>query len=167
MTCKHDTIPGRLTARRAWVALMAGMLLTAAGTAAAASSDNMPEASKYTNVTWYQVVNVNYRPGKADEARSIIKKYFIPAARKAGVPGPAMVLIHQTGQWDETILWKLKDGPSMMEWKMSPQSAKWFKAMADLNGGAKKAHQIWSRYMSYVESESATLEMADPSLSGS
>lgn len=161
-----ETNRGRLTARRAWGVFMATLLLGAAGTAAAASSDDMPKASKYTNVAWYEVVHVNFKPGKADDAMGMIRRYFIPAAKKAGVPGPAMVMVDRTGPWDMTILWKLKNGPSQMEWKMTPQSVAWFKAMADMNGGAKKAREIRSHYLSYVQNESATLEMADPTLSG-
>lgn len=117
---------------------------------AARAQDSTPQPEKYQNVTWYMVVNVAFKPGKKDDALGILRKYYFPAARSAGVPTP-MVLDDQTGPWDLTLLWTMKDGPAGMAWKRSPDDVAWMKAMNQMVGSGAKADSIGSRFNSYVD----------------
>jgi hypothetical protein len=92
-----------------------------------------------------------------DEAMKLIEEYFEPASNKAGLPGPAMLMVNHTGKWDLTVVWKMKDGLKAMEWKTSPEDAKWMSAMHEMVGGADKAKEIMEQYQSLVSATSTVI----------
>lgn len=81
------------------------------------SSDLKP--MKYENVTWYGIEQIALKPGKFQSYLNLIKKYYYPVGKAVG-DMPVMILEHHTGPWDLTIIWRMKDGPASLEWKMSP-----------------------------------------------
>lgn len=81
----------------------------------------------------------------------IITEYFGPAAAKAGLAGPMLVIHFQTGEWDAAFVRPLKGGMADLEWYRSADSIKWFEALAELNGGPEKAEIIIGRYQDLVQ----------------
>lgn len=128
------------------------------------AQQDAPKAEKHENVTFYEIVNVDFKPGMADEALDLIRKHFAPAVREAGTPGPVMQLEHRTGEWDVTFIWHMKRGPSEMEWKRSPESIKWEKKFVEMVGGEEKAREIGEKYESYIQRSNVTIAMQDDEL---
>lgn len=129
-----------------------------------AQQQDAPKSEKHDNVTWYEIVNVDFKPGMKAEALEIIREHFAPAGVQAGLPGPVMHLEHRTGEWDLTLVWHMKRGPGGMEWKNTPESIAWEKKFAEMAGGEKKARKISERYESYIERANVTVAMQDDEL---
>ncbi|MDP2471714.1 MAG: hypothetical protein Q8W45_10650 [Candidatus Palauibacterales bacterium] len=108
------------------------------------------EAQKWEGADWYRIVQVDYYNGKADDARRIIEEHYMPAGEAAGTPTPVMLLWNETGEWDLTIIWHMKDGPSSMEWRRSPDSVTWWQAFVEREGGEEAAEKIQEEYSSLV-----------------
>lgn len=92
-----------------------------------------------------------------ERAIEIIETCFSPAAMKSGSEAPEMVLLHHTGSWDMTVVWKLSGGPADLAWEISPDDVKWMAAMAEAAGGPDKAMEIWQEYESLTAKVSTTL----------
>lgn len=122
-----------------------------------------PQAQKHENVTWYEIVRVDYETGKMDEALDLVREHYIPAAREAGNPGPEMLLQHQTGGWDLTLVWKMTRGPSELEWETPPEGAAFQKTLRDMVG-QEKARKLAEKYDSYVARATSTIAYQDPEL---
>lgn len=123
----------------------------------AVEAQEAPEPERYENVTWYEVVHLDFRAGKADDAMQIIEEHFVPASEAAGNSGPVMELVHATGGWDMTVIWELEDGPSAYTWETSPDGVAFMQAMAEQEGGMEAAQEVWERYSSYLARSESTL----------
>lgn len=99
---------------------------------------------------WYEIVHVDFKPGKADDAFNLIREHYWPTEEKAGT-GPVLELVHATGEWDATWIWKLEEGPGEFAWKTSPDNIAFQKALREHAGGEKKAEKIEEKYQSYVQ----------------
>lgn len=122
-----------------------------------AAQEEVPQPMKYENVAWYEIVQIDFKPGKAGDAMEIIEKYFEPAAEEAGTPTPEMALRHQTGEWDLTVIWHMKRGPAGMEWKTTPEGIAWQKKFVELAGGEERADEIGDEFDSYIARENVTI----------
>jgi hypothetical protein len=119
-------------------------------TSAVAQEDDAGPITQGDDARYLSVQYVKYKPGRREEAMQIITDYFGPAAAKAGLAGPMLAIHFQTGEWDAAFLWPLKDGMADLEWYRSPDSVKWFEALAELNGGVEEAGKIIDRYQDTV-----------------
>ncbi|WP_156833798.1 hypothetical protein [Christiangramia salexigens] len=119
------------------------------------------EPMKYENSEWYQIVHVAYKNGKQGEARKIINDYFKKAASEAGVSTPVMELAMNTGEYDYLYVWKLDDGLETLNWKRSPRSIKWWKAMVNIAGSEEKANEIQENYSNCVASVKTEIARSD------
>lgn len=128
------------------------------------AQQDAPRPEKHENVTFYEIVNVDFKPGMRGEALDIIKEHFAPAGVEAGNPGPVMHLEHRTGEWDMTVIRHMKRGPSEMEWKRTPESIKWEKKFVEMAGGREKAQDIYETYESYIQRSNVTIAMQDDEL---
>ncbi len=128
----------------------AAFVIVFLGLLVAPSGADAQEAEKWDGVTWYRIVHVDFHNGKAGDARKIIEEHYMPAGEAAGTPGPIMMLWHETGEWDLTILWEMTDGPSSMEWRRSPNNVKWWKVFVEREGGAEAAEAIQEKYSGLV-----------------
>lgn len=146
----------------ATMALVASLALPVA----ARAQDSPPHASKYQNVAWYTVDQTAFKPGKMEDAMGIIRKYYLPAAKAAGVPGPVMILEDHTGPWDLTLVWAMKDGPSDMAWKESPDDVAWYKAFVKVAGGEAKAKELQQRFESDVARGTSYVALQENALTG-
>lgn len=130
----------------------------------AAQQQESPKPEKYENVTWYAVVDIDFRSGKRDAALDIIRDHFAPAGRESGSPGPVMQLEHQSGEWDLTVIWHMKEGPSGMEWKTTAEGIAWQQKFAELSGGEDRAKEIGETFESYIARENVTITRQDEDL---
>ena len=112
---------------------------------------------KYVNPQWKRVVMIDYKPGKNARAREIIMEYFVKANEKSGVPGPSLVVEFQTGSWDTMAVWDMQEGVESMNWDVSPDNIKWFKALSEICGGDDKARAIQEEYSSCVARSSSEI----------
>ena len=115
------------------------------------------EGQKWEDVDWYRIVNVDYHNGKSGDARRIIEEHYMPAGQAAGTPTPVMLLWTETGEWDLTIIWKMKRGPASMEWRRSPDSVKWWQTFVEREGGEEAAEAIQEEYSSLVARSTSTI----------
>lgn len=124
-----------------------------------------PEPEKY-DATWYAVVQLDFEQGKTADALDIIKNYFAPAATEAGSPLPVMVLQHQSGEWDLTLIWHMERGPAGMEWKQTPEGIASQKALRELAGGEEEAQEIGEEWQSYISRSNVTITFQEADLPG-
>lgn len=121
---------------------------------------DMPKAHKMEDVSWYSVVLIDFKPGKTDEAIDIINDHFVKASEKAGTAGPAKELEMQTGEWDLMLVWEM-DGPSEMEWEVSPEGEKFMKALSEQEGSLEKAQQLFEKYQSLIDESTSYIATSD------
>ncbi len=114
-------------------------------------------AKKYDNPQWYNIVHVDYLPGKYNKARKVISDYHKKASVKAGTPGPVMTLEMNSGSYDIMAVWHMKDGIESLNWETSPDNIKWRKAMNEIAGSAEKATEVIKEYQSYIASSSTSI----------
>jgi len=132
-----------------------------------AQDSNSPmQATKYKNVKWYGIGQIAFKPGKMDDAMGLVKKYFMPAGKAAGNPGPVMVLENQTGAWDVTVIWLLKDGPSDLEWKVSPEAVASDKELLKLVGSKEKVKKIREEWVSDIARSSYNVALQEDAFAG-
>lgn len=131
----------------------------------AQDSTSTMKAAKYKDVTWYNVNQIKFKPGKMGDAMKIVRKYFIPASEVAGTRA-VMVLENKTGKWDVTVIFKMNEGPSGMEWRLSPENVVFYEQVQKLAGGKEKAKKIWGEYLSCIATSSRTIALQENALVG-
>lgn len=124
--------------------------------AAPLSAQEALAAKKHENVSWFQMVNVKFKPGKLDEAVKIINEHFAPAGMAVGMTG-VRALYHNGGEWDLTLLFPLAEGPRALEWAVSPEDAKWMGEMAKREKGMGNVMALLNRYSDLVAREEGIL----------
>lgn len=117
---------------------------------AVALAQQEPQGSKWTGVEWYEVIQVDFKAGKSSEAMDLIEEQFKPTSQAAGTPMPVMLLEHETGEWDLTVIWHMEEGPSSMEWQRSPNNQKWWAKLVERTGSESAAEAVWDEYQSYI-----------------
>lgn len=123
--------------------------------APAQAQEDEPEPTRYEDVTWNQVVLVDFKSGKEERAMEIIEDRFLPLVKKAGNQIPRTVEM-QTGPWDLLLVWILKDGPSDMTWEISPEEIETMKAAQEMFG-QEKMEKIGDEYSSLIARETSFL----------
>jgi hypothetical protein len=138
-------------------------ILTALLLAVAVLAGSSPEAGeekyepvKRSNVTWHYMVNLEFMPGKYEDAVKIIQEQFIPAGLEAGTE-PGQYFMCATGEWDMTLIFALPHGPSELEWEISPDDARWMNAMAARLGGKEEFEKMMKEFMSMIDRAEGTL----------
>lgn len=120
---------------------------------ASAQEDLKPE--KYQNVSWHRVVKVDYKPGQVGRAKEIIK-IFKAAGAEAGTLGPESYWF-SSGKYDAMFIWKMKNGPSDMEWWRTEDNIKWRAAMIKQVGSEEKMKEIQEEYASLISSSTSDI----------
>ncbi len=127
--------------------------------AMAQESDEEIKPMKYENVVWYEVVMVDYKPGQVDEAKKYMEKFF-SAAEISKTPTPQIYWV-LTGEYDAMIVWELDGGPSDLEWRFSPSSVEWYKALIEQEGSKEGAEEVSKGYASTVSKSSSFISMKE------
>jgi len=141
---------------RAWACMLSVALLgLCLFPAPAHAQDEEPEPTRYQGVTWNQVLLVDFKSGKEERAMEIIEDRFLPFVKKAGNQVPRTVKM-QTGPWDLLLVWTMKDGPSDMTWKTSPEDIETLEAAREMFG-QEKMEKIGDEYSSLIARETSFL----------
>ncbi|WP_346860497.1 hypothetical protein [uncultured Draconibacterium sp.] len=106
--------------------------------------------AKYENVTWHNIVKVDFKPGQVARAKEIIKIYETAGA-EAGTTGPEKFWF-ETGKYDLMLIWKMENGPSAMEWQRSENNIKWRNALIQQLGSEEKMQELQKEYSSLISS---------------
>ena len=104
--------------------------------------------TKHENVTWCNVVLVNYKPGQASRAKEIMKQYKA-AGDAVNLKGPARYWM-ETGEYDLMLDWTMEGGPSDLEWDRSPNGIKWRAEMIKQLGSEEALNKLRQEYSSLV-----------------
>uniref|UniRef100_UPI003216AD61 hypothetical protein n=1 Tax=uncultured Draconibacterium sp. TaxID=1573823 RepID=UPI003216AD61 len=123
------------------------------------SAQDEVKPAKHENVTWHNVVRIDYKPGQIKRAKEIIKIYEAAGA-EAGTPGPEKFWF-ETGKYDLMLIWKMENGPSDMEWSRSENNIKWRKALIKQLGSEEKVKEIQEEYTSLVSSSTNEICMKE------
>ena len=132
------------------VAAFAALVLFS-GSGFAQDNDEGP-ITQGDDARYLSVTHVKFKPGQRESAMQLITEHFKPAGAKAGTPGPIMEIHYQTGKWDAAFVWEMAGGMKDLEWYRSPNDAKWWEALSEIEGGADKAEAVWADYISKVAS---------------
>jgi hypothetical protein len=138
--------------------IMAALLLAAALLAGSSpdAGEEKFEPVKKSNVTWHYMLNLEFMPGKYEEAVKLIHEQFIPASVEAGIE-PGQYLMCATGEWDMTLIFPLPHGPAELEWEISPDDARWMNALAARLGGREKLEKMMKKFMMMIDRGEGTL----------
>ena len=119
-------------------------------------AQELPTATKFTDVSWYTITHVAYESGQRDAALAIIREHLGPAAEAAGLEKPQL-FEHQTGEWDITLIWSMPEGPAGMEWEINPWQESWWASFAEREGGMQAGMAIWQDYIGKVSRASTSV----------
>lgn len=114
-----------------------------------------PKPQKHENVSWHNVVKVDFKSGQIGRAKEIIKIYEA-AGEEAGTPGPEKFWF-ETGQYDLMLIWKMENGPGDMEWSRSPNNINWRKAVIKQLGSEEKLKELQKEYSSLISSSTSDI----------
>ena len=109
-----------------------------------------PTSGADSNVMWHSITMVEYKPGTADEARTLIQK-FEAAAEESGTALP-VIYWFESGKYDMILTWKLSDGETDFQGKWSPHGDAWWKALVNQEGSEEAARKLHAEYDNLVAS---------------
>ena len=112
-------------------------------------AQELPKAARISDVQWYQVTFIKFKPGKADEGRQIIADHFIKADEASGRAPTGFTL--STGEWDHVVFFPLAGGPSDLAWGVRPIDERWWAELARLEGGAAGARALVLRFNELID----------------
>lgn len=108
------------------------------------------KAEKYENPQWVTMASIKFKPMKKDAAMEIIHNYFAKADEDAGIDAPTAYHF-VTGKYDMLVVWEMPEGVETLNYRMTPEDAKWMNSMAKIAGGQDKAMAKLDEFMTYVE----------------
>jgi hypothetical protein len=115
-----------------------------------ARAQSAMQPKKYDNPQWKTIVLVEFKSGKYDRAKEIIKNYYEKAGLMSNTPGPSIMLDMVSGEYDMMLIWDMKGGIEDMNWEISPDDVKWRTAMNNVAGSEAKAKAIMDEFSSLV-----------------
>jgi hypothetical protein len=89
-------------------------------------------------VQYYKVEYHKFKPGKADEGRAFIRKYYRPADRAAGIEVLEFTPI--TGAWDWIAFFPIE--ADYLVWEKSPMSLSARAKFDEMVGGPENAKKL-------------------------
>jgi hypothetical protein len=102
---------------------------------------------KIEGVQYYKVEYHRFKPGKAEEGRSFIRKHYRPADRAAGVE--VLEFTPVTGDWDWIAFFPVE--PDFLAWERSPTSMRARAKFEELAGGAANAKRLDAAFNALIE----------------
>lgn len=123
--------------------------------AAVAQETEIPEAQKREPGTYYKLFNLEFKPGKTDDALEILRGKLVPAWRESGVKVQLIEFLLQTK--DVMLLIELKEGPESLGYEVPKQDAEAWAALVSTAGNAASANEIVDRFIGYVARQSESL----------
>ena len=115
------------------------------------------DAADSPNASWYQVLSVKFKPGKATEALQIIHEHFHKVDKAIG--RKALPFDYTTGEWDHVVYFPFDTA------KMDtiPSWTEWMKTLGDQEGGKEQGQKLFQSFWELVaasKSEIAQLPAA-------
>ena len=114
------------------------------------AQDEATAPAKHSDVTWHTVSVIDFKPGKAEDAKKLIAK-FESAGVAAQTQSP-IVYWFETGKYDMVVTWELEEGPADLEWSWSPDVVKWREAFVAQEGSEEAAQKLEDEYTSLIAS---------------
>lgn len=108
------------------------------------------KAEKYDNPQWVSMSYIKFKPMKKEPAMGIIENYFAKADQDAGIDAPT-VYHFVNGDYDMLVIWNMKEGVETLNYKTTPDDAKWMNSMTKIAGGPDKAMAKLEEFMTYVQ----------------
>jgi hypothetical protein len=122
-----------------------------------ANAQDLPEGTKYENVTWYTTNSVKFKPGKVDEALNIIYDHFVPAGKESGQEVISFDM--RTGEWHHVVYFPMEDGASGLAWKNSPKDIEWWAELTKQLGGEKEAQDLMAQFNELIADSKSEIVM--------
>ncbi|PHR62456.1 MAG: hypothetical protein COA47_03520 [Robiginitomaculum sp.] len=113
---------------------------------------------KRENVSYYRVVNFDFKPGHNDAAWEILYDKIAPAVRS--MDKEFVALDWDSGPWDSTVYIVLEEGYGTLEYSDSPQGAAFMEALAKQEGGKEAAEKVMKDWVSHIARDSQDLAHA-------
>ncbi len=110
---------------------------------------------KHENVTWHRVVLVNFKPGKVGRAKEIMAQYQA-ASDAVNLKGPERHWLI-TGEYNMMLIWTFENGPTDLEWSLSPNGVEWRKEMIRRLGSNEELVKLQQEYQSLVDNSTSFL----------
>lgn len=114
----------------------------------ASQAQEEPKASKFENVSYHNIVKIDFKPGTYSRVQEIMKIYMA-AGKSAGVKGPEVYWL-MTGDYDVMFVWTMEGGTADLEWDWSPDDIKWWKALVADLGSEDKAKELRKEWGSFI-----------------
>lgn len=104
---------------------------------------------------WFQAKYIKFKPGKAAEARKLLRDYLYKANEISG----RLVLTFEAdmGDWDHIAYLHLKDGPKQLTYENAEIETKWWNGVVQLAGSEENAQEIIDAYNSCILDQKHTL----------
>lgn len=112
-----------------------------------ASGQTAPQPRKVERVQYYKVEYHKFRPGKADDGRAFIRKYFRPADRAAGIEVLEFTPI--TGDWDWIAFFPIE--ADFLVWERSPMSLRARAKFEEMVGGPENAKKLDKDFFDLIQ----------------
>lgn len=110
---------------------------------------------KRENVSYYRVLNLDFKPGHNDAAWEILYQKIAPAVRS--MDKEFIALDWESGPWDSTVYITLDEGYGTLEYSDSPQGAAFMEALAKQEGGKDAANKVMADWSSHIARDSQDL----------
>ena len=121
------------------------------------SAQTAPQPTRLENVQYYKVEYHRFKPGKADEGRAFIRKYYRPADRAAGIQ--VLEFTPVTGDWDWIAFFPVEH--DFLVWQRPAMSLRARAKFEQMAGGADEATKLDKEFDNLVQEVRIEIMMRD------
>jgi hypothetical protein len=114
------------------------LLVVAFAVSGIASAQKTPQPKRVERVQYYKVEYHRFKPGRADEGRAFIRKYYRPADRAAGVK--VLEFTPVTGDWDWIAFFPVE--ADFLAWERPPAALRARAKFEEMAGGPENAKKL-------------------------
>ena len=136
--------------RKISIAVTALLAVAFAGLPVTASAQD--ENQKRQNVSYWRVVNLNFKPGHNQAAWAIMYTKIAPAVRASG--RDFVALDWESGPWDSTVYIRLGDSYDVLDYATAPGFIDMMAALAEAEGSEEAAEAVWAEWTSHIDNSS-------------
>ena len=112
-----------------------------------APAQEAPQAKKVERVQYYKVEYHKFKPGKADDGRAFIRKYYRPADKAAGIE--VLEFTPVTGDWDWIAFFPVE--ADFLAWEKSPISMRARAKFEEMVGGPANAKKLDNEFNDLIQ----------------
>ncbi|MEW9798547.1 hypothetical protein [Alteromonas sp. CYL-A6] len=139
------------------------MLITMSFCTFTSASAENKQHTKRENAEYVAVAHYQVEPGNREEAKKLIKDYFMPATKKAENPLPTVYFM-MTGDQSVMLVYPLTLGPGELAYTETWEDKKFIQALSELAGGDKEAQAKLKRFGELFRLKAMNLGYTDTSL---